>query len=85
MIKNNSILIDVGINEVTDSEGNAIYVGDIDYNSCHDKVLAITPVPGGIGTVTSSLLLLNLVRASLLCAGLNKSIDELLALIFSEK
>ena len=84
MIKENSVLIDVGINEVPGPEGKPVYVGDIDYNSCYDKAIAITPVPGGIGTVTSALLFVNLLRA---CMGLkkdNKSIDDFLGLIFNE-
>jgi len=83
-IKENSVLIDVGINEISGDKGKPAYVGDIDYNSCYDKALAITPVPGGVGTVTSALLFLNLLRA---CLGLkkdNKSIDDFLGLIFNE-
>jgi len=64
MIKENCILIDVGINEKINAEGSVSYVGDIDYNSCYDKALAITPVPGGIGSITTSLLLRNLSLAA---------------------
>jgi methylenetetrahydrofolate dehydrogenase (NADP+)/methenyltetrahydrofolate cyclohydrolase len=85
MIKENSVLVDVGINEVTDADGKTKYVGDIDYKSCYDKALAITPVPGGIGTITSALLFLNLLQAYLNREGANKSIDDFLPLIFSEK
>jgi 5,10-methylene-tetrahydrofolate dehydrogenase/Methenyl tetrahydrofolate cyclohydrolase len=46
------IVIDVGINML---EGKLC--GDVDYESVADKVLAITPVPGGVGTVTTSVLL----------------------------
>lgn len=82
MIKENAILIDVGINEIPGAEGKPAYVGDIDYNSCFDKAQAITPVPGGIGTVTSSLLFLNLLRAYLGTENDNKSLDCFLGLIF---
>lgn len=85
MVSPNSVLIDVGINEVTGTDGKTGYVGDIDYNMCFDKALAITPVPGGIGTVTSALLFLNLTQACLNRDGSNKSIDDFLPLIFSEK
>lgn len=85
MIKENSILLDVGINEVKDSSGASVYVGDVDYKSCYDKALAITPVPGGIGRITTSVLYLNLLKATLLQQGQNKSIDEYIALIFSAK
>ncbi len=65
MIKENSILIDVGINEKITADKAPAYVGDIDYNDCIDKALAITPVPGGIGAVTTAILFSNLVRACL--------------------
>ncbi len=41
------------------------YVGDIDFNGCIDKALAVTPVPGGVGTVTTAVLMANLVKAAL--------------------
>jgi len=84
MIKPESVLIDVGINQITDKDGNQIYVGDIDYNSCFDKVNAITPVPGGIGSVTTSLLFLNLLKACFTARHINKSIDDFLNYILFE-
>lgn len=48
----NSIVIDIGIN--FDEKGSC---GDVDYEAVAPKVAAITPVPGGVGTVTSSVLL----------------------------
>ena len=48
----NSIVIDIGIN--FDEKGAC---GDVDYEAVAPKVAAITPVPGGVGTVTSSVLL----------------------------
>jgi methylenetetrahydrofolate dehydrogenase (NADP+)/methenyltetrahydrofolate cyclohydrolase len=66
MIKENAVCLDVGINLVSDKVKGSVYVGDIDYNSCFDKALAITPVPGGIGSVTTSVLLENLVKAALM-------------------
>lgn len=83
MIKENCILLDVGINELKNELGQAVYVGDIDYNSCFNKALAITPVPGGIGRITTSMLYLNLIKATLDAKDINKTIDEYLALIFS--
>lgn len=85
MIKKDAILIDVGINEILDPSGKASYVGDIDYNSCFDKALAITPVPGGIGTITSALLMYNLTKTRLIKLNQNKSIDDFLSLIFDDK
>ncbi|RKD34713.1 bifunctional 5,10-methylenetetrahydrofolate dehydrogenase/5,10-methenyltetrahydrofolate cyclohydrolase [Thermohalobacter berrensis] len=55
--KNN--VIDVGIN--TDNDGKIC--GDVNYDLVKDKVKAITPVPGGVGSVTTSVLLDNVIYA----------------------
>lgn len=55
-------VIDVGINFT--EEGMC---GDMDFRSVKDSVSAITPVPGGIGTVTSAILLRHLVESAELC------------------
>ena len=57
MIKKNftnpgQIVVDVGINFV-----DGIMCGDVDYDEVSEQVAAITPVPGGVGTVTTSVLL----------------------------
>lgn len=54
------ILIDVGIN--TDSNGNLC--GDVDFAACEPCVAAITPVPGGVGTVTTTILASHVVGAA---------------------
>jgi len=84
MVKAGSILIDVGINEEKGEDSSSVYVGDIDYNACYDKALAITPVPGGIGRITTSLLYLNLIKAALIAKKVNKRVDEYIDMIFSE-
>ncbi|MBZ4654530.1 MAG: Methylenetetrahydrofolate dehydrogenase / Methenyltetrahydrofolate cyclohydrolase [Peptococcaceae bacterium] len=48
-----SVVIDVGINDAGDGK----ICGDVDYEGVIDKVAAITPVPGGVGTVTTTILL----------------------------
>ena len=60
MIKEGSIIIDVGINRI-DAENEKGYklVGDVDYDSVIDKVSKITPVPGGVGPMTIACLLRN--------------------------
>lgn len=58
MIKPNSIIIDVGIN----IDNNSI-CGDVDYDSVIDKVKSITPVPGGVGTLTIAMLAKNILKA----------------------
>lgn len=57
------VVIDVGINEVFDATGTASYVGDVDYENVFEKVSAITPVPGGIGSVTTYELFKNLLKS----------------------
>ena len=65
MIKDGSIIIDVGINQIEDDEKGSIYVGDVDYDDCFEKCASITPVPGGVGSVTTSLLIKNVLKAFL--------------------
>lgn len=56
MVKENSVVIDVGINRVDDK----IY-GDVDFESVKDIAL-VTPVPGGVGPMTVTMLLYNTVK-----------------------
>ncbi len=58
-IRNESTVVDVGINFV-----DGKMVGDVDFDSVKDKVKHITPVPGGVGTVTTALLFKHLVNAT---------------------
>ncbi len=55
----NAVVIDVGIN--VDEEGNLC--GDVDFEIAVEKVSMITPVPGGVGSVTTSILAKHLVKA----------------------
>lgn len=64
MIKDEAIVIDVGVNQIEDAEKGYKYVGDVDYEACFDKSSEITPVPGGVGSVTTSMLLKNVLSAS---------------------
>ncbi len=57
-IKQNSIIIDVGINRQSDGT----LCGDIDFNDVIDKVEYITPVPGGVGPMTIAILIKNTLR-----------------------
>ena len=63
MIKSDSIVIDVGVNRILDTEKGYRYVGDVDYEDCFHKTSAITPVPGGIGTITTAILLRNVLKS----------------------
>jgi methylenetetrahydrofolate dehydrogenase (NADP+)/methenyltetrahydrofolate cyclohydrolase len=58
MLGENSIVIDVGTNFV---DGKLL--GDVDYNSAAEKAAMITPVPGGVGTVTNQILMRNIVKS----------------------
>lgn len=82
MIGENTVVIDVGINDQKDADGKVTFVGDVDFNACVGKALAITPVPGGIGTVTTAIVFLNLLRAMKGIQKDNKTIDDFLTFIF---
>ena len=58
MLNENSIIIDVGTNFI---DGKLL--GDVDFDSAAEKVKAITPVPGGVGTVTNQILMRNIVKS----------------------
>ena len=59
-INSGQIIIDVGINMV-----DGKLCGDVDYEAVAQNVAAITPVPGGVGTVTTSVLLKNTVNSAM--------------------
>lgn len=59
MVKPDAVVIDVGINRITDYEGKSRLVGDVDYASVSEVASHITPVPGGVGPMTVTMLLHN--------------------------
>ncbi|MFB2833614.1 bifunctional methylenetetrahydrofolate dehydrogenase/methenyltetrahydrofolate cyclohydrolase FolD [Floridanema evergladense] len=59
MVKPEAIVIDVGINKVTDEAGKSRLVGDVNFDAVKTVASYITPVPGGIGPMTVALLLAN--------------------------
>ena len=61
MIKPGAVVIDVGINRITDSNGKSRLVGDVAYDEVAKVASYITPVPGGIGPMTVATLLSNTV------------------------
>ena len=65
-VKEQAVIIDVGINQVIDAENKKVLVGDVDYDDVFSKVKAITPVPGGVGPVTIHCLLENTFKLSIL-------------------
>ncbi len=58
MVKDGSVVIDVGINRVDDK-----LIGDVDFQPVLNKVSLITPVPGGVGPMTIAMLMLNTLQA----------------------
>ena len=61
MVKPGAVVIDVGINRITDYEGNSRLVGDVNFDAVKSVAEFITPVPGGIGPMTVTMLLQNTV------------------------
>jgi methylenetetrahydrofolate dehydrogenase (NADP+) / methenyltetrahydrofolate cyclohydrolase len=64
MISPGAVVVDVGINVVSDGHGGEKLVGDVDFESAKSVVGAITPVPGGVGPLTNALLLSHLLAAA---------------------
>lgn len=63
-IKPGAVVIDVGINRITNSDGSSRLVGDVMALEVAEVASAITPVPGGVGPMTIASLLLNTLRAA---------------------
>jgi len=71
MIRPGATVIDVGVNRVGYSEsGKAKLVGDVDFDSAVEVAGKITPVPGGVGPMTITMLMRNTLRAARLHLGL---------------
>lgn len=66
MIKKDAVVIDVGVNRIEDKDKTSGYrlVGDVDFDLLRKKASAITPVPGGVGPMTITMLLYNTVCAA---------------------
>jgi methylenetetrahydrofolate dehydrogenase (NADP+)/methenyltetrahydrofolate cyclohydrolase len=63
MVKPGAVVIDVGINRVTDKSGSSRLVGDVDFDAVASVASYITPVPGGVGPMTVAMLLSNTVQS----------------------
>ena len=71
MVKEGVVVIDVGVNQVgMTKDGKRILSGDVDFEAVKEKAKAITPVPGGVGPMTITMLMMNTVRAAKVAAGL---------------
>ncbi len=73
MVKEGAVVIDVGVNRIgMTPEGKAKLAGDVDFDTVKEKASLITPVPGGVGPMTITMLMLNTVKAAKFAAGLEK-------------
>jgi len=66
MLKEGAVVIDVGVNRIPDSTKPKGFrlVGDADFDSCSKVAGAITPVPGGVGPMTITMLLWNTLESA---------------------
>lgn len=66
MIKDGCVIIDVGINRISDAskKSGSRIVGDVDFEDCIDKCSRISPVPGGVGLMTIAMLMRNTIDAA---------------------
>jgi len=71
MIKDGAVVIDVGINRIADStkKNGFRLVGDVDFEGVSKKASLITPVPGGVGPMTITMLLYNTVESAKTASG----------------
>jgi methylenetetrahydrofolate dehydrogenase (NADP+)/methenyltetrahydrofolate cyclohydrolase len=74
MIKEGAVVIDVGVNRVEDATKKQGFrlVGDVDFEAVKEKASLITPVPGGVGPMTITMLLYNTVESAKRSAPLEK-------------
>jgi len=74
MVKEGVVVIDVGVNRIgMTPEGKAKLCGDVDFEGLKTKASAITPVPGGVGPMTITMLMLNTVKAAKLAKNIAES------------
>jgi methylenetetrahydrofolate dehydrogenase (NADP+)/methenyltetrahydrofolate cyclohydrolase len=74
MVKEGVVVIDVGVNRVEDATKKKGYrlVGDVDFEAVKEKASLITPVPGGVGPMTITMLLYNTVESAKRAAGIDE-------------
>jgi len=75
MVREGAVVVDVGVNRVDDPSRERGYrlVGDVDFEAVSEKAEAISPVPGGVGPMTISMLLVNTLTSARLTAQAQKS------------
>ena len=72
MVRDGAVVIDVGVNRVEDASKKNGYrlVGDVDFEAIKEKASFITPVPGGVGPMTITMLLYNTVESARRATGI---------------
>jgi methylenetetrahydrofolate dehydrogenase (NADP+)/methenyltetrahydrofolate cyclohydrolase len=69
MVKDGVAVMDVGVNRIGKTEsGKAILAGDVDFDSVKEKASVITPVPGGVGPMTITMLMKNTLQSAKMAA-----------------
>ena len=58
------MVIDVGINRITQPDGTKKTVGDVDADTVYPKIARLSPVPNGVGPMTVAMLLKNTLRSA---------------------
>jgi methylenetetrahydrofolate dehydrogenase (NADP+)/methenyltetrahydrofolate cyclohydrolase len=70
MVKKGVVVIDAGFNGIgMTSEGKAKLYGDVDFDAVKESG-GITPVPGGVGPMTMTMLMMNVLKAATISEGL---------------
>ena len=79
MVKEGAVVIDVGVNRVGEKPSKktpgkmvAVLKGDVDFDAVKEKASAITPVPGGVGPMTITMLMYNTLKSAKLANGLGE-------------
>ncbi|QER42801.1 bifunctional methylenetetrahydrofolate dehydrogenase/methenyltetrahydrofolate cyclohydrolase FolD [Thermodesulfobacterium sp. TA1] len=76
MVKEGVVVIDVGVNRIgTSPEGKPILCGDVDFETVKQKASLITPVPGGVGPMTITMLMKNTLEAAKAIKGLPSEVQ----------
>ena len=73
MVRTGAVVIDVGINRLPDGR----IVGDVDFAGVSEKASLISPVPGGVGPMTVTMLLYNTLRSAERSVGVQIEDEEL--------
>jgi len=63
MVSPGAVVVDAGINEVTNNDGSTTIVGDVNFEAVKEIASVITPVPGGVGSLTTTIIMGNVVKA----------------------